>query len=326
MANVDEKASSELISDVAPAEELLSDSDLDDAIAEGDPDFLKEMNHLAADKELTIAEIKFSSAMEAFHEEKKKWEEGSRVSKAILRVFPFIIYFSLAFKKVLSWGRFFAVSMAIRAKNLIHSLGHYSKIFFKDILLAALKNFKAWLQAGIEKFGYFPLKKKLGIVFSLLLFGLTGAIFYRSFTHGILPKKFEIFEPNLEKFATHVSFYEPETETEPFYENLRIAIHTVLLPKFYVNLKPSIKSGANPMGAFEFFVEGMSPEVVVEAKDREVEVRDRISRTLEGFTFEQVEDMDGKKRLCDKIKQELNVLLTTGKIKEVYIKNIIIKP
>ncbi len=310
---------------MAPPEEVFSDAELDQAIAEEDPEFMQSMKALAKDKELSISEIHFSSALEAINEEKARWSEGSKVAKLIFRFFPPIIYFSLALRKI--WQRILAlaVSTGIRLRNLGETLVHVSKRIFY-LAISLFKSLKEKILAIVHIFQGFSKFRKVGTVFSFMLLFLTGAYFYQTATKGVIPKKFDLFALNLEKVASSVQFYEPENDFEPFYENLRIAIHTVLLPKFYVNLRPSKASGPNPMGAFEFFVEGMSPEVVIEAKDREVEVRDRISRTLEGFTFDIAEDPDGKKRICEKIKNELNSILTTGKIKEVYIKNLVIKP
>jgi flagellar basal body-associated protein FliL len=39
-----------------------------------------------------------------------------------------------------------------------------------------------------------------------------------------------------------------------------------------------------------------------------------------------VDTPEGKAALCDRLKKEVNHLLTTGKIKKVWIKTLIIKP
>ena len=80
------------------------------------------------------------------------------------------------------------------------------------------------------------------------------------------------------------------------------------------------------MAAFEFFLQGVSPEVVVELKDREVEFKDAIARTAEDFDFDVLDTIQGKKLLCDRIKKEVNLRLTTGKVRQVLIKTVIIKP
>jgi flagellar basal body-associated protein FliL len=80
------------------------------------------------------------------------------------------------------------------------------------------------------------------------------------------------------------------------------------------------------MGAFEFYLEGEDSEVIVEVKDREVEIRDRMQRTLEEFTFDQAADADGKKMIVDKLKKEINQSLSTGKIRKIWFKTVVIKP
>lgn len=80
------------------------------------------------------------------------------------------------------------------------------------------------------------------------------------------------------------------------------------------------------MGAYEFYLEGMVPEVVIEIKDREVEIRDLMQRVLEEFNFDQAESAEGKLLINEKLKKEVNAKLTTGKLKQVWIKTAIVKP
>lgn len=80
------------------------------------------------------------------------------------------------------------------------------------------------------------------------------------------------------------------------------------------------------MGAFEFLVEGGAADVVVEIKDRESEIEDLFLRTLEEMTFEQVSSGEGKKQICDRLRKEVNRILTKGFVRRVFIKNAIVKP
>ncbi len=90
------------------------------------------------------------------------------------------------------------------------------------------------------------------------------------------------------------------------------------MQKMTVNLRRSSESGPNPMGAFEFYVEGAASEVVVEIKDREPEMEDLFSRTIEDMTFDQVASGEGKKLLCDRLRKELNKVLTKGYVRRVF--------
>jgi len=80
------------------------------------------------------------------------------------------------------------------------------------------------------------------------------------------------------------------------------------------------------MGAFQFFVEGMSSEVVVELKDREALTHELINETAREFTFTELDTTEGKADLCKRIKTALNKVLVSGKVRNVRIETFIIKP
>jgi flagellar basal body-associated protein FliL len=85
-------------------------------------------------------------------------------------------------------------------------------------------------------------------------------------------------------------------------------------------------SGETPMAAFEFFVEGLSSEVLVEMKDREGEMRDLFQRQIEEFSFEQLDTTEGKKLLLERLKKAVNNSLSQGRIRRIFIKNVVLKP
>ena len=80
------------------------------------------------------------------------------------------------------------------------------------------------------------------------------------------------------------------------------------------------------MGRFEFYIEGANQEVAVEVKRREVEVLDLIQRVIEGYSFSDLNGTSGKQRLKEHIRQELNTLVTRGRIKKVFFKTITVQP
>jgi flagellar basal body-associated protein FliL len=131
---------------------------------------------------------------------------------------------------------------------------------------------------------------------------------------------------SLEKVADQSFAISDTEEREPFYDNLRMGNHLFLVPKMVVNLKKSARSSDTPMGAFEFYVEGTNQDVLIEIKDREVELRDLMYRTLESFNFEQADSPDGKELICEKLRKELNAVLSQGKIRKVWLKTAIVKP
>lgn len=80
------------------------------------------------------------------------------------------------------------------------------------------------------------------------------------------------------------------------------------------------------MAAVEFFLEGLSPEAIIEVKDRETEIRDLFQRTMEDMTYGELASAEGKQQLTEKLRLALNAYLTKGKIRRVFIKEIVVKP
>ncbi len=307
-------------------DEQLSDAELDETLGEADPEFLKSVTEIGKDKDLSLAQIIITDAEQALNDERDRWENSNRIGKALFHAFPGIARFSLAIKKV--QFKIFSLlrSLWVRVKNFLYFLATDGKNKVVGGLKGGLKAITGAIGSVLGAFKNLSVKLKLAFLAILVGAVATGWFIYRSYTHGFLHPEDELFIPTMERYATQVFEYDPETETEPFYENLRASGNILLMPKMVVNLKPSGKSGPNPMGAFEFFLEGMAPEVTIEVKDREVEIRDLMQRVAEEFTFDQVDSPDGKRAVCDKLKKEINAVITTGKIKRVWIKTVIVKP
>jgi flagellar basal body-associated protein FliL len=167
---------------------------------------------------------------------------------------------------------------------------------------------------------------KIITVCLILVGALTAAFIYRSFTSGVLPDDKEYLMASLEEWSVQSFKYDPETEMDSFYDSPRTIQNIMSLPKMVVNLHPSETSGPNPMAALEFFLEGLSPEAIVEVKDREAEIRDLFQRTIEEMTYGELESTEGKQQLAEKLRQALNAHLTKGKIRRVFFKEAVIKP
>lgn len=80
------------------------------------------------------------------------------------------------------------------------------------------------------------------------------------------------------------------------------------------------------MGAFEFFVEGTVNDVIVEIKDREPEIEDLFLRTIEEMNYDQISSGEGKKKLCEILRHEVNKILTKGQVRRIFFKTAIVKP
>lgn len=182
------------------------------------------------------------------------------------------------------------------------------------------------INEALRQFSYFDTKKKLFISGFVLLCILTVAYAYIAVTRQILSPKDHLFMLSLEEMAQESFKYDPETEVEPFYESLRVSQNMIILNKVVVNIRPSTHSGSNPMAAMEIYVEGTSSDVLVEIKDRESEIKDLLQRDIEEMTFDQLDSTEGKQLLLEKLRRNLNKVLTQGKIRRAFIKTIVIKP
>ncbi len=317
----------------APEEDALPDypSELDefglDAFLENEhPDFTKGLQAIGADKTLVAQDILLSDSEQQVADEIELWKHGSKFKKITVRVLPFMPRLFLVIKRLRFKFFLYARGLLVRFKNFSYYLA-------TDGRDSIIKNFKAQivrlggaLQKQAASFKKLTLKEKLAGV-GLLIFAIaTSAFIFQSYKHGFIRNEDELFIPSLSAVADEAIEYDPETEMEPFYDNLRSTQNLFLMPKMVVNLRRGATSGRNPMVALELFVEGMAPEVIIEMKDREAMLRDALQREIEDFSFEQLDTSDGKNELRDKIKNKINTLLIRGTVRKVLIKTIILKP
>jgi flagellar basal body-associated protein FliL len=290
-----------------PDDGLLSLDNLDALINESDPSFNKDLEQIANSsgaKDINIELIDLDAILA---------EEEARSLKARIKRFR---------KHITNWFIVFASQLKT---NLIYFFKEGLPIFLKNSKVK-IKTFFENINEGLRQFSFWPLKKKLATFGLIAGIGLTVAYIYIAFKNEIVSSKTELFVTSLENWADEVVAYDPISESEPFYDSARASQNMMVLPKMVVNLRRSAKSGPNPMGAFEFFIEGNSPDVMVEIKDREYEVRDLFQRNIEEFSFDQVDSNDGKQLLSEKLRREVNRILTKGRVRKIFFKTAILKP
>lgn len=307
----------------AESEELLSLESLDSIIADADPEFSQALNEIGPD-DPTNVEI-YNEGLELEYtlaDEVKLWKTTPGYRQKLVKVFPFLpaISFKIKMKRTafrLSWAKWKEQAI-YRIKNA------------GPLLLAWLKNqlkkIKTGLNAALAVFKAFSTIKKIAFVGLVVVTGLVSFVLYKMATKGLLPPEEDLFISSMADWSQHKNQYDPKTETESFYESTRTSQNILLMKKMTANLRRSAESGPNPMGAFEFYVEGTASEVVVEIKDREPEMEDLFLRTIEEMTFDQLSTGEGKKLLCDKLRKEVNKVLTKGYVRRIFIKTAIIKP
>lgn len=199
-------------------------------------------------------------------------------------------------------------------------------VTFFSYLLESIKTLGSASAKGLKQFRYLPLKKKLSLSLVALLGVGTSYYIYRAARYGWLNAEPPLFVKTLEEWSVEKKSYDADHDMESFYESSRVAQNLFSLKRIVVNIRRSENSGPNPMAAFEFYLEGSSTEAVVEVKDRESELRDRIQRSIEEMSYDQLASTDGKQLLIEKLRRELNKLLTSGQIRRVLFKSIVVKP
>lgn len=298
---------------------------LDSMILSEDPAFagdLAEVSELPVDGsvDLEVVDLDVSDIGESLspNPADNPWRHTIGIRKVLVMILPFLPTFwdwRYRQKNRLRFAR-------VRAKNFIKHLG--------PNLLASLKKFFAAVGSFVKErqaaFGRLSRGLKLVAVGLILLSALTIGFIYRSYTHGVLPADQELIMASLEEWAGASYKYDAESEMDTFYDSPRTIQNIMSLPKMIVNIKPSASSGANPMAAMEFFLEGLSPEANVEVKDRESEIRDLFQRTMEDMTFDELDSPEGKQLLTERLRENLNNVLSKGKIRRIYIKEAVIKP
>jgi flagellar basal body-associated protein FliL len=214
----------------------------------------------------------------------------------------------------------------------------YSKLFLVWVLiknlgvvvfhacLSGLKGLKGNLIEGLRSFSYWPASKKVFFFAVILLVVGTVGFAYRALTHGWIFDKQPLFVRSLQEWSSEAVKFYPAQDMEPFFDSARVAQNLFALKRVVVNIRASESSGPNPMAAFEIFLEGNSIEVIVEVKDRESEIRDRIQRIIEEMTYDQLNLPDGKQTLIEKLRRDVNKLVTLGQIRKIYLKTVVIKP
>lgn len=304
----------------------LSDEEIDAALTEEDPEFLKQIKEVSKDKNLSLPSIEISDEDQALNDEKDLWAASGKFKRTLFRFYPGIAKISLKIKKLKFKLIVAFQDRKVRIKNFGYFLLTTGKDKIKQGVQRRVTSTKEKMSKASSSFKYMPITGKLAVFAMLALAAGTAAFIYVSVTRGVFRGQTNLFTTSLESVADQVYEMKPDEEQEPFYDNLRFGNHLLLIPKMVVNLRKSPKSSATPMGAFEFYVEGTNEDVLIEIKDREVELRDLMFRTLEDFNFEQADSPVGKEQMTEKLRKELNLVLTQGKIRKVWFKTAIVKP
>jgi flagellar basal body-associated protein FliL len=282
---------------------LMSTDELDRLIAESDPEFkarVDEIGSAGAAADLNIELIDLDELLA---------DQNARSLRSRLRH---------------GWRKLRSFLVGLQA-----SAWHW----LREDLVHRLKDLGGWLKArmgeaseGLRQFGFKPLKYKLTVIGFLFFAVAVAAVLWVGLTRGLVPRSQPLFMRSLAEIATGAWEYDPVTEKEAFYDSFRTAQNIFVIQRLVVNLKPSTQSGSNPMAMAEVFVEGVSPDVIVEIKDREIEFKDALLRTMEDFSYDELISEGGKRHLADRLGREADRLATQGRVRRVYFRNLVLKP
>lgn len=310
----------------AKNQDELDIDDLDIFLDQLDPNFKMALDTIGQDTELKAVDVESDDRAAAYFEELELWKNSSGLSRLVYKVFPFTPRVSLHLKILYFKTKRWIIANWIQFKNTSHD-------FILRTWKNSVANFKSRRQelaASTKKslrdykFLSWRVKARLYLTLLLGIGGTTVAILV--FQGKLIPRDSDLFISSLEDVATGTYHYNPEDAQEYFYDNIRSVPNLFLVPKVITNIKPSMESGPNPMAAIEFFAEGFTPEVIIEMKDREPALRDLAARTIEDFSFDELESSSGKQKLNQVLAREFNRVLSTGQVKAIRIKNIVLKP
>ncbi len=133
---------------------------------------------------------------------------------------------------------------------------------------------------------------------------------YLSSFEGVADKKFNISSDN---------------EIIRYDNDLLSPQHVVLINKIVVNIRSTERSTDNPMVAFDLYVRTDTEQAAVEIKEREKQLQDHLQRFCESLHYDQIQTEEGKTLWKNRMRRELNLVLNTGRVKEVFFKTLLIK-
>ncbi len=309
----------------------MSVEDVDAYLAEESPEFFKEVSGIAADKSLTLEQIVVDDDLAAYHAEVDMWQNFKGPLKILYKVAPFMPKVTLKIRRWLYRGMDRWTEQWTRAKKFVHYLLNDGRSATFSKAKTGMTQFLALVKTSLQTFKKMSLKARLVFFASLLLMVTAVVVGILGLSGKLLPLIFpqqELFIASMADHATKAYDYNPanKNEQEAYLKNARAALNLLLTKRIFVNLKVSPEAPGNPMGAFEFYIEGMSSDVVIEIKDKESLILDLMRQVISEMTYEQLETDHGKANMTDRLQKEISRALTKGTVKAVHISTIILKP
>ncbi|MEI7974104.1 MAG: flagellar basal body-associated FliL family protein [Bdellovibrio sp.] len=305
----------------------LNVEELDQAIASEDPEFFRQIGAIAKDTSLSMSEVDVSKLDEELYQEILIWRNANGWRHFVYLIIPIVpqisFYRKRFFRNFRRGAQWAWEQLRVGGRKFVQELLG----FLRQRLIVGARQFWELLGKALKIFWNYPTKAKF---LALVFLGFVGGSLYVVFQIGskksFFPDERDLYLRSLAEVADEVITYDLENEVEPFYDNLRSAPNLIYLEKIMVNLKRSSSSGSNPMVAAEFFLEGLTPEVILEIKEKETMIRDHVARVLETYSFDDLDSSNGKEQVVRELTRSISLRLSSGKLKAVRIKTLILKP
>jgi flagellar basal body-associated protein FliL len=198
----------------------------------------------------------------------------------------------------------------------------------KEYLLffaAQIKRILATLKTVYGFYSSFSTVQKLGMILIAAFAVAAVWVVVANIKGRWLPSLYDL---PLTSFGDHADFtyeFDPVKDTIPFFRAFPQDPEIFLFDKIKVNLR---RAGGhrNPMGAFEIYAQVDSHDTAIELQTRQVEMHDTIARAFEEQSYNDLVSELGKSRLKGIVKKEIDRLLTQGWVNEIHFKTFVLKP
>jgi flagellar basal body-associated protein FliL len=285
-------------------------SSLDEALAVEDPDFAKSIGEITIQQVEAAAEVEIDplDLAEALKMELPTKSLKGRFQKSITKARARLDHFlsGMSVERLKTGGREFSANAAESSKAAAVASLAFVKTRFSDIRAI-------------------PRSTKL-LFLATLTVGTASIFVFKAVLSGpLLPSLRTEYLSSFAEVSNKSYAYDSQEPLDDFADPLYQPEYMVELKRLVVNLR-SPDGRSNPMGLFEFYLESNTQDGAIELRDREVEVRDVISRTIESMPYEELSTTVGKSKLKSAMQRNLNQLLTKGRVRRVYYKTLVIKP
>lgn len=304
------------------AEELSHDK-IDELLMEESPELASEM---AAIRE--VATSKEDAGKDEV--EIKPLEQDDSVAQAALQG-----HAKITFRERIRFQLLRLVGLIRAGKDLAKRAAKDSKGVLRELLIrakvslvAGIANRREEVSSGLKWLRARSTAQKVSLLVSI--FALAGLVLIAmKMRQGtLLPKTEKVWIANFADVADGDFRYEADGEFEDFNDPLLHPEFVIVIERIVVNLArtPEASESANPMAAFELYLQTDNQEAAVEIKDRSVEIKDSLSRAVERMTYADLVGEEGKAKLKLLIRRDLNGVLTRGKVRRVFFKTIVLNP